>query len=110
MLLLCSVSDSFYTCSVHIASMLLQTKQKPVFCKHGGCFFKIIPTEMKIWSQWKLKIISFSTQQPIVWEVVNYCTENKIMIASIFYAEVHSGLKAPLEYTTDISKVQIHKG
>lgn len=40
----------------------------------------------------------------------SYCTENKMMIPSISYAEVQSDLKASLKHTTDISKAQICKG
>lgn len=65
---------------------------------------------MKKQSKWKLKIISSSAQQHIDWQVVNYCSENKMKIPSISYAEVQSDLQAPLKQTTDISKVQIHKG
>lgn len=65
---------------------------------------------MKMQSQWKLKIFSFSAQQQIDWQVVNYCTENKMKIASISYAEVQSDFKAPLKHAADISKVQIRKG
>lgn len=72
--------------------------------------FFITPIEMKKQSQWKLKIISSSAQQQIDWRDVNYCSENKMKIPNISYAEVQSDLQAPLEQKTGISKVQIHKG
>lgn len=43
-------------------------------------------------------------------QVVNYGTENKMMIPSNFYAEVHNDLNVSLKHTTGISKVQIRKG
>lgn len=37
--------------------------------------------------------------QQIDWQVVNYCSENKMKIPSISYAEVQSDLQAPLKQT-----------
>lgn len=41
---------------------------------------------------------------------ISYCTENKMMIPRISYAEVQRDLRAPLKHATAISKVQVHKG
>lgn len=40
---------------------------------------------------------------------ISYCTENKMMIPRISYAEVQRDLRAPLKHATAISKVQVHK-
>lgn len=86
-------------------------KKKSVFNKYRQIFFFHYPSRNKEEGSTEIKNHSFQCPtEDIDWQVANYFSENKKKIPSISYAEVQSDLQAPLNHTTGISKVQMHKG